>query len=368
MNSFNDFDLLLSLRETLTEKGFTQPTEIQVRTMPALLSGKSVAGVAETGSGKTLAYALPMLNLVKNLENDGDKVTNTGRPRAVVIVPSRELGEQVSKVFKPFTHTTRVRVRTLLGGTTTEVAKRNVAGAFEILVATPGRLIQFMDRKLVDLRDVRMLAFDEADQMLDEGFLPDAIKIGEACPSDRLMALFSATVSQQVQELVNELFENAKIVRTERHHRLVKGLITDNRPVPNGKRLPMLEKVVNEPAKGGTIFFTNTREQCDEVAAALKEMGKACVIYRGEMEKVQRRKNLKEFRDGVIEYLVSTDLASRGLDVDHVGRVVNYHLPKQMENYLHRVGRTARAGRKGLVINFVTERDKNLMERIKDLE
>jgi len=367
MQSFDDFDLLESLRETLAASGFKKPTEIQARTMPALLNGKSIAGVAETGSGKTLAYALPLLHIVKSLENSGDKVTDTGRPRAVVIVPSRELGEQVSKVFKPFTHTTRVRVRTLLGGTTSEVAKRNVAGPFEILVATPGRLVKFMDRKLVRLSDVRALVFDEADQMLDEGFLPDADRIAGACPEDRVVALFSATVSDSVQELINQLFSDAKVVRSEGSHRLVASLKTVNRPVIDGKRLPLLEKALAEPVTGGTILFTNTREQCDKLAEELRKLGRSCVIYRGEMEKVERRKNLKEFRDGEVEFLVSTDLASRGLDVEHVGRVINYHLPQQMENYLHRVGRTARAGRPGLVINFVTERDQPLMQEIEEL-
>lgn len=367
MNSFDDFDLLSSLRQTLAEKGFTKPTEIQFRTMPALLDGKSVAGVAETGSGKTLAYALPLLHLVKGLESGGDAVTETGRPRAVVIVPSRELGEQVSKVFKVFTHATRVRVRTLLGGTTSEVAKRNVAGAFEVLIATPGRLTSYMDRKLVSLKDVRFLVFDEADQMLDEGFLPDAGKIADACPEDRQVALFSATVSEPVQELINQLFGEAKVIRSEGSHRLVSTLKTENLQVINGKRVPLLEKVVAKPVSGGTIIFTNTRDQCDAVAEELKKLGKACVIYRGEMEKVERRKNLREFRDGAVEFLVSTDLGSRGIDVQHVARVINYHLPQQMENYLHRVGRTARAGREGLVLNFVTERDAPLMKQVEEL-
>lgn len=368
MSSFNDFDLLLTLREALAEKGFVKPTEIQNRTMPALLNGKSVAGVAQTGSGKTLAYTLPILHLVKNLENSGDAVSEAGKPRAVVVVPSRELGEQVAKVFKPFTHTTRVRVRSLLGGTSSEVAKRNISGNFEVLVATPGRLVQYMDRRLISLKDVRFLVFDEADQMLDEGFLPDANKIADACPEDRQLALFSATVSPAVQELINQLFTDAKVIRAEGSSRLVDTLKTENRTVVNGKRLPLLVKALAEPVTGGTIIFTNTREQCDQVAEEMKKFGQACVIYRGEMDKAERRRNLKAFRDGEIGYLISTDLASRGLDVEHVGRVINYHLPQQLDNYLHRVGRTARAGRPGLVINFVTERDEALMKKVEKIQ
>ncbi|MEO5969236.1 MAG: DEAD/DEAH box helicase [Bdellovibrionia bacterium] len=364
MSSFTGFDLLPSLQATLAEKGFVTPTEIQARAMPALLEGRSIVGVAETGSGKTLAYALPVLHLLKSLENEGNAVTVGSQPRAAVIVPTRELGEQVSKVFKPFTHSTRLRVRTVLGGTTLEIAKRNINGPFDILVATPGRLVKLLDRRLLNLSDVRFLVFDEADQMLDQGFLPDAGRIVGACPAERQMALFSATVSPAVQTLISKLFSSAKIIRSEGSHRVVASLTTENRIVTNGKRFPILENLLAENVKGGTLIFTNTREQCDKLAHELQKTGHPCVIYRGEMDKVVRRANLKAFRDGKIGLLISTDLASRGLDVDHVGRVINYHLPQQMENYIHRVGRTARAGRPGLVINFVTERDQDLVEQL----
>ncbi|MGZ3694726.1 MAG: DEAD/DEAH box helicase [Bdellovibrionota bacterium] len=368
MSSFNDFDLLESLRETLAEKEFTTPTEIQELTIPRLLNGKSVAGVAETGSGKTLAYALPLLHMVKSMELGGEAVEDNSRPRALVLVPSRDLGEQVLKVFKNFTHTTRVRVRPLLGGTTSEMGRRNVANTFEILVATPGRLVQFLQRRLIDLSDVRTLVFDEADQMLDQGFLPDANKIAEACPEDRQMVMFSATVSPQVQELINQLFGDTKVVKSEGHHHVAATLTTQNRTVENGKRFPLLKNLIAEPVKGGTIVFTNTREQCDIVAEEFKSLGTECAVYRGEMDKLERRKNLRDFRDGKVQFLVSTDLGARGLDVEHVGRVVNYHLPKQMDNYLHRVGRTARAGRAGVVINFVTERDLPLIKALGKLQ
>jgi len=340
------------------------PTEIQSRAVPELLAGRSIVGVAETGSGKTLAYALPVLHLLKKLENEGKAITEESQPRAVVIVPTRELGEQVSKVFKPFTHTTRLRVRTVLGGTTMEIARRNIKGPFEVLVATPGRLVQLLERDLLSFSDVRILVFDEADQMLDQGFLPDANRIVSECPPERQLALFSATVSNSVQELINKLFAEAKVIRSEGSHKVVATLTTKNRKVVDGKRLPLLENVLSDTVTGGTLIFVNTRDQCDKVAEELKKMGHKCVLYRGEMDKVERRANLKTFRDGKVEFLISTDLASRGLDVDHVGRVINYHLPQNMENYIHRVGRTARAGRPGLVINFVTERDKPLIDQL----
>jgi superfamily II DNA/RNA helicase len=367
MNTFTEFGLLPTLQETLVEKQILRPTEIQARAIPALLGGRSIVGIAETGSGKTLAYALPAMHHIKSLEIAGDAITLSARPRALVVVPTRELGEQVTKAFKPFTHTTRLRVRSVLGGTTTEVAKRGLAGAFEILVATPGRLVQMLERRLVDLDDVQMLILDEADQMLDHGFLPDVTRIIQASPQKRQLALFSATVSPAVEKLIADLFSGAEVIRSAGSHRVVPTLTTLQQLVIDGQRFPLLERLLKKKVEGGTILFTNTREQCDKLAAQLAAAKIACVIYRGEMDKVERRQNLKLFREGTVDLLVSTDLASRGLDVDHVGRVINYHLPQQMENYLHRVGRTARAGRPGLVVNFVTERDAPLVSQLESV-
>lgn len=364
MNSFPDFGLLPSILKTLKAGRIFTPTEIQRNAIPLLMSGQSVVGVSETGSGKTLTYALPLLHLLKNLENEGNPVTETATPRAIVMVPSRDLGEQVAKVFKTFTHETRLRVRPALGGMTFEQARRNISGAFEILLATPGRLIQLMDKNLIDLSDVRLLVFDEADQMLDPGFLNDSNTIIEACPKDTVLSLLSATVSPNVQDLINSLFVKAQLVRSSGSGKVVKSLVTINQTVIDGVRWPLFEKLLKQKVAGGTLIFTNTREQCDKLANEITEKGFSCVVYRGEMDKNERRTNLKKFRNGEIDLLVSTDLAARGLDVEHIGRVINYHLPQQMENYLHRAGRTARAGRPGLVVNLVTERDLKLISAL----
>jgi superfamily II DNA/RNA helicase len=365
VSSFADFDLLPSLRATLAERGLETPTEIQARAIPELLAGRSLVGLAETGSGKTLTYVLPLLHWLKTLENEGSAVTEAARPRAVVVVPARELGEQVSRVFKAFTHTTRLRVRTVFGGAPMEVAKRNVGAPFEVLVATPGRLIQLLDLEVVDLSDVRILVFDELDQLLDPGFLTDASRIVAAAPPTRQMALFSATMPPEVEALIGRLFEKPPmIVKTRGSHRVVPTLTTSNREVFDGRRFELLQEVLAEPCPGATLIFANTREQCDKLERQLAEAGHRCVVYRGEMNESERRANLRAFREGGVRLLVATDLGSRGLDVEGVERVVNYHLPHQMENYLHRVGRTARAGRSGLVVNLVTERDEKLMSML----
>ena len=364
MSSFSDFGLLTSLLKSLKDQRLSKPTEIQTNIIPLLMSGQSAVGVSETGSGKTLAYSLPILQLLKTIENEGQPVTEEASPRAVIMVPTRELGEQVSKVFKTFTHDTRLRVRTALGGMAMEQVMRNIASPFEILLGTPGRISQLIQADKINLKDVRFLVFDEADQMMDQGFLTDSNLIVDVCPQDVQLALFSATVSPSVQQLLNTMFAKAEIVRTARAGKTVPTLVTKNMTVIDGQRWPVMEKLLAQKTEGGTILFTNTREQCDKLAALLKEHGHECVVYRGEMEPNDRRKSLKAFRDGKVELMVATDIAGRGLDVPHVGRVINYHLPKQMDNYTHRAGRTARAGRKGTVVNLVTERDEYLIARI----
>ena len=214
MSSFREYTLLPSLLSTLQNLDFITPTEIQAKALPALLRGESVVGVAETGSGKTLAYALPALHKVKQLEDEGDAVSESGRPRAIVLVPSSDLGEQVTKVFKDFTHDTRIRVRSALGGIKMAVARRNVSGPFEILLATPGRLEQLMQLKLINLSDLRLLVLDEADQMLDAGFRPAIQRFLKSSPADLQLALFTATASEKVQALIQELFSKATHIET----------------------------------------------------------------------------------------------------------------------------------------------------------
>lgn len=362
--TFEDMGLRASLRATLDQLHFEAPTEVQARAIPALLGGRSVVAVAETGSGKTLAYALPLMHQLKALEDEGDAVSEPGAPRAVVLVPTRELGEQVARVFKTFNHDTRLRVRTALGGTKMVVSRESVKGAFEIIVATPGRLVQLLTRGELRLDAVRTVVLDEVDQLVDQGFMPDTRTVVAATPPRRQLALFTATLPGPVEALAGQLVEQPAWIRGHNSHHVVASLTTVHREVVDGRRFEVLQDVLREPSAGGTLLFTNTRAQCDKLAALLRADGKTCVVLRGEMDRVERRDNLRAFRAGTVELLVTTDLGARGLDIDHVGRVVNYHLPEEVGNYLHRVGRTARAGRPGTVVNLVTARDKPLLERL----
>ncbi len=369
MSTFAALPLLPTLTQTLSEQGITHPTEIQSLTLKPLLDGRCLLGVSETGSGKTLAYVLPMLHHLKTMELAGAAVEKSRRPRGLVLVPGRELGEQVSRVLKGLTHATRLRVRTVLGGSAKKIARQSVAGSFEILVATPGRLTQLLDSDELSLADMRMVVIDEADQMVDPGFLPVAKRILSSCPPKVQLALFSATLPATLDGVVGALFPVEPVrSRTQGSRRRVPTRKTVNRTGLRGARREVLLAVLAEDAAAGTMLFVNTREQLDRVAEWLAEEGIAATSYRGQMDRQERRVSLARFRDGEINVLITTDLGGRGLDIERVERVVNVHLPQDLDNYLHRVGRTARAGRSGVVVNLVTQRDHALLGKIRQRE
>ncbi len=369
MSTFSEFRLLPTLLATLAEQELETPTEVQERVIPEMLARKPIVAQAETGSGKTLAFVLPMLHHIKELEAAESMVEDGGRPRGIVLVPGRELGEQVGRVFKGLTHGTRVRVRMAIGGTAKQIARQNVKGEFEILVATPGRLQLLMKRRQLRVDDVRILVFDEADQLLDRSFLPFASKLAHDCRRDVQLAMFSATMPHSLQTAIDEVFREAPTrIRTRGSNRLVRTLKTVNRLVDDGQRIDALRRELHKERQVGTLLFANTREQCDTIASFLDEAEIPFVPYMGEMDRLERRRNLTKFRDGDVSILLTTDLGGRGLDIERVDRVVNVHLPRDATNYLHRVGRTARAGREGLVVNLVTPRDQPLIERLKQRE
>lgn len=364
--SFTELPLLPSLLQTLDNQGLTTLTEIQALILPKLLDRGSVAAVAETGSGKTLCYVLPVLDRLKRLEEAGNASVEPSSPRALILVPTRELGDQVLRVLKTFTHETRLRVRGVFGGQALKKNRENVSGIFEILVATPGRAERLFANGELSLEAIRFIILDEADQLLDLGFFQQVIELVHATPSFRQVGLFSATLSPRIEALGQRIFRDAEVVQTDGREKLVPTLQTRHVDVPDGQRLGVLLRLLAEPVEGGTMLFANTREQCDQIAASLGEAGYAVVVHRGESPPGVRKENLRAFRALRVPLLVTTDIGSRGLDIDHVGRVINVHLPSERENYLHRVGRTARAGRVGVVINLVTPRDQRLMVQLQD--
>jgi len=362
---FGALALLPTLQHTLAEVRYDVPTEVQARALPALLRGEGVVAVAETGSGKTLAYGLAVLDRLKRLELADDPVRTGGRPRALIVVPGRELGEQVARELKRFTHDTRLRVRTVLGGRRRSIARDNVSGPFEVLVATPGRLDQLLEEEALSLSDLRALVFDEADELLDPGFLPNARRLVGAAPPDVQRVLVSATLPPSLDEAVDELFDTPPLrVQTEGSGALVPSLTVERHRIASAERFTALARVVAEAGLEQSILFVNSRAQADEVGGWLDDQGYAWVLYRGQMDPVQRRRNLQAFRDGEVGLLLTTDLGARGLDIDDVARVVNVYLPHEPSRYLHRAGRTARAGRPGTMIDLVTGRDQRMLGRV----
>lgn len=364
--TFSDLDLLDSLQQTLQDHELTTLTEIQRLALPKMMDRRSLLAIAETGSGKTLTYVLPVLDHLKRLEDAGNAVELNSEPRALVLVPTRELADQVARVFKSFTHATRIRVRFALGGQKLRRSRDNVAGVFEVLVATPGRLDLLLEREALSLDGTRIVVLDEADQLFDLGFLRQVLALVQRLPGRRQLSMFSATMPEPLRELLADLFPDMEIIRSSGSEKLVPTLTTRHVNVPNGRRYDVLPDILREPTEGGTILFGNTREQCDGMVDRLRSMGFECAVIRGDMEAPIRRRHLADFRSGVLPLLVATDMAGRGLDIEHVGRVINVHLPHSMDNYLHRVGRTARAGREGLVINLVTPRDAPLIAKLDD--
>ncbi|MEZ6188593.1 MAG: DEAD/DEAH box helicase [Planctomycetota bacterium] len=365
MTSFADLSLLPSLLGTLAELGLTEPTRVQREAIPPQLAGRGVVAVSETGSGKTLAFALPMLHQLKALEAGGDAVDSASRPRGLVLVPGRELGEQVCKVFKSLTHDTRLRVRSVLGGTKKQRARQNVGGMFEVLVATPGRLQQFLDSGELRLDDLRALVLDEADSLLAVDFLPVVRQVVAASPASARLALFAATFPAAYEETVAQLFGGDPV--RVRSGQALETLTTINRNVTEEQRFEALGKVLAQDPEVPTLLFANTRQQCERLAAWLGEQGVAFGNYRGQMDATERRQSLAAFRRGELRLLVTTDLGGRGLDLEGLERVINVFLPQDLEDYLHRAGRTARAGRPGTVVNLVTKRDLPLLRQIQGL-
>jgi superfamily II DNA/RNA helicase len=274
------------------------------------------------------------------------------------------LGAQVCAVFKRFTHGTRLRVRAVAGGTALRKSRETVSEVFDVLVATPNRLQKLVGVEQLSLAAVRLVVLDEADQLLDMGFLPLVGEVVEACPSWRQVALFSATFPPSLRTVAARLAPGADAIETGGAHRLVPSLRTRRVPVPDGRRPPVLARVLAEPVEGGTILFANTRDQVDAIALWATTTGWSVRVLRSEMDPLERKRNLAAFRAGEVPLLVATDVGARGLDLPAVGRVINVHLPREIDTYLHRAGRTARAGRVGEVVDLVTPRDAPLIERL----
>ena len=332
----------------LAEMGFEQPTPIQERALPVLFARRDVVGVAQTGSGKTLAFALP---LVERMEGRRREV------QAVVLVPTRELAQQVLGVLEQVAEPHGLAVVGLLGGRALAGDFRALEGRPHIVVGTPGRVLDHLRRGTLELRRVRYAVLDEADEMLDIGFLPDITRILQRTPRRRQTALFSATMPHAVMRLVRRYMEDPETVSVAEEHDTVETIDQYYVEVAHRDKLRGLRELVERELKGRTLVFSRTRRGVDYVSGQLRELGVSAGALHGDMDQRRRDQVVGRFRRGELDLLVATNVAARGLDIPEITHVVNFDVPQNAEEYVHRVGRTGRAGRHGTAITLVSEHD-----------
>jgi ATP-independent RNA helicase DbpA len=341
--SFASLSLAPAWLANLEQLGYREMTPIQALTLPAMLAGRDLLGQAATGTGKTAAFGLALLSRI---------TPRAGRPGALVLCPTRELAAQVAeelrRLARPVPH---LRVLTLSGGSSVQRERASLEHGADVIVGTPGRVADHLQRERLDLTGIRTLVLDEADRMLEMGFVETVSAIARATPSERQTLLFSATFPDAVRALSAKYQRDALhvVAPTEDLTARIQQVLY---AVPRGARVPALIRILGHHQPTSAVIFCNHRETCDEVAAALDAAGFAAVALHGGMEQHDRNTVLLLLKNASLRFVVATDVAARGLDIDNLGAVINYDLPREADIFVHRVGRTARAGKSGLAISL----------------
>lgn len=356
MNGFAELGLSEDLLSGLEELGFTAPTPIQTRAIPVLLSGSDVVGLAQTGTGKTAAFALPLLERIDVSQRE---------PQVLVLAPTRELALQVAQAFKTYSkHIPQLRTTAIFGGQAYGPQLRALNDGPHVVVGTPGRVIDHLERGSLRLDKLRALVLDEADEMLRMGFIDDVVTILEKTPATRQTALFSATMPPQIRSIASRFLRNPEEVvvappkkedRTIRQRACV---------VPDAMKSEVLSRFLETETTDAVIIFTRTRATCLELSEMLTARGFAAAALNGDLAQELRERTVQRVRDGELNLLVATDVAARGLDLDRITHVINYDLPNDSESYVHRIGRTGRAGRAGEAILLITPRERYILRRL----
>ncbi len=349
MTSFHDFGLAEPITRALATENYVTPTPIQAQTIPLVLSGRDVIGIAQTGTGKTAAFALPILNhlIGKRLRPERKSC------RVLVLSPTRELSGQISDSFRTYGKNIRpLAVALAIGGVPINRQIRELSHGAEVLVATPGRLLDLVDQRALRLDKIEVLVLDEADRMLDMGFIHDIKKIVAMLPKDRQTLFFSATMPQEITRLADAMLRDpARVAVTPQSSTVEKVdqrvILTDRASKPS-----LLAEMLKSEKTDRVLVFTRTKHGADKVVRGLLKAGLKADAIHGNKSQGQRERVLAAFRSGSVRTLVATDIAARGIDVDGVSHVVNYDLPNIPESYVHRIGRTARAGAAGVAISF----------------
>jgi ATP-dependent RNA helicase RhlE len=356
MKSFTELTLSPVLQANLLKNGFTQPTPVQELAIEPALAGRNVVCTAQTGTGKTLAFVVPLLQSL--LAEPGPKGV-----RAVVLSPTRELAIQSHETFTKMAHGTGIRAAIVVGGVGENPQLQSVRKGAQVIIATPGRLYDFLSRQLVTLAAVRVLVLDEADRMLDMGFLPTIKRIMAATPAGRQTLFYSATIETSVKHLVETHVPNAVRVEVGSITRPVEQVDLRLYEVEQSKKLPLLQNML-ETETGSFLVFARTKHGADRLAKQLSLGGAKTAAIHGDRSQNQRNQALKGFQDGYYRVLVATDVAARGIHVEAISHVVNYDLPQVPEDFIHRVGRTGRAGARGTASTFGTRMERSEISKI----
>lgn len=368
---FINADLHPGLKPFLDEQGLKTATLVQKRVIPEILDRKSVIVLSETGSGKTLAYALPIASKLKQKEDKGFKNTAKGAPLALIVAPTRELASQIFNVFKGLSHHLKLRVRDLTGGDTHAKMKSVASGSYEILIATPSRVKSAIQKKELSLSQLQYVVFDEADQLFDMGFKRDLDFMIEYFDLNTTqLAFITATLPEEVEQYIVTQFPDVNFSRiaSDVSHLPQTRIETYNVKVAPSEKNMVVKMFLEKEAQGRGIVFTNQKNQAEDLYKYLQEkMPKLKVkLLHGDLEKKDRESAINSFVEKKAQILVATDVAARGIDIKDLVWVVNYGLPKTGIYYLHRCGRVARGGRKGMVYNLVASHDSKMIQQINE--
>jgi len=354
--SFAVFPLSPEIHRSIRDRGHHEATPIQSGAIPVILSGRDVVATAETGSGKTAAFLIPVIDRLHRTRPPG--------PSAVVIEPTRELAAQVYREFSLLARHTRLRAAVIVGGDSMRRQMDELRKGVDILIACPGRLIDHLERGTTGLANVSVVVIDEADRLLDMGFLPQLRRIMKIAPQERQTLMFSATMDSAAGRMAREFLHEPERVNIGDKAAPPESIRQTICPVTASQKTEVLLALLRRPEVESAIVFTRTRDRTDRVAKMLKHYGLRAVPIHGDRSQGQRNAALAGFRKGTFRIMVATDVAARGLDIDGVSHVINFDLPEEPENYIHRIGRTARMGREGIAISLVTPEERASLGRI----